>query len=272
MSVRAGRHVALAVAQVLVLAVAACGSDDVRPDLGEPTPTPDASAPPPRTGGGTEARPREDAADAAAPIDPTCTRPSPASTCGVAPQCGCSDAATCDVVGDDAACVPAGKFAQGKPCTATVGCARGLTCVFGVCRPYCANPGGACEAPALGPCVPFANASGAPIAGVGVCRVTCDLRDANGCGGTTAAGTGACYPFDDGSTDCARGGTVALGGTCTVADDCGPALVCVVVGQAQSGTCKKWCRVGQTADCGGATCGGFTPKVFAGGVEHGACP
>jgi hypothetical protein len=107
-----------------------------------------------------------------------------------------------------------------------------------------------------------------------VCLVKCDLRDANACGGTTAAGTGACLVDDKGNTDCEKTtGTKTENQTCT-GNDCGPGLVCVSVtsGATTTSSCKKWCQVG-SADCGtGKTCGGFGTKVIVDSKEYGACP
>ncbi len=196
------------------------------------------------------------------------------STCGVSPQCGCATTATCDVVGDDGAtsCVPAGRFVRGAPCTATVGCAQGLTCVFGTCHAFCSSPGTACSQPGTGACIQVNRTGGSAIPGLAVCRTACDLRDAMSCGGTNGAGTGVCISDDEGGTECVSGGTRKLNETCATADDCGPSLVCVLGQSGTSGSCKRWCRVG-TSDCGVAvTCRAFAPKVMAGGVEHGACP
>jgi hypothetical protein len=211
----------------------------------------------------------------AAPDAPdTCNRTAPSKKCGLVPQCGCTLAETCDVEDGtgNVGCVTAGKAPMGGACIATPGCAIGLTCVFGTCHAFCDNPGSACTAAKTGGCVQVKNQSGAAIPNLSVCRVACDLRDANACGGTTAAGTGVCMVDDTGVTDCAKGGTRTVTQACTPTDDCGPTLVCTVSGTATAGTCKKWCRVG-TNDCGGTTaCNGFQTPVKVGTVEYGACP
>lgn len=204
----------------------------------------------------------------------TCKRAAPSNKCGLTPQCGCTAAETCDVAdtGGNVACVAAGKGAMGVSCIGTEGCAQGLTCVFDTCHAFCPSAGTtSCTAPKTGACVQVKGQGGVVLPNLTVCRVTCDLRDANACGGATAAGTAACV-LADGATDCAKAGTKALNQTCTPTEDCLPGLVCAVTGGATNGICKKWCRVG-TNDCGGATaCNGFGTKVIVSGVEHGVCP
>jgi len=163
---------------------------------------------------------------------------------------------------------------MGKPCTATAGCAQGLTCVFGTCHPFCDKPGSACTQPGTGACVQVAAQGGAAIPNLAVCMVQCAPQDASSCGGKTNAGTGVCFVDDAGGTDCQSGGAVAENQACATADACGPGLVCITPSTGSS-VCKRWCRVGQTGvnDCGGsAVCRGFSTKVMVGTVEYGACP
>ncbi len=221
----------------------------------------------PATTGDNDASTQPDAPD-------TCVKSAPSNKCGVFPQCGCTLAETCDVpdATGNAECVVAGTAKMGAPCIATAGCAVGLTCLFGTCHAFCGNPGSACTVAKTGSCVQVNDTSSKPVPNLSVCRIACDLRDANACGGTTAAGSGACVLDDKNETDCATAGTVALNGTCGGAVECGAALVCAVAGAATTGSCKKWCRV-STADCGGTTaCGGFGTPLMVGGVQYGACP
>lgn len=245
--------------------VAACSSTAER-RFTDPPPEPPAP-PPEQSTTSTPAPPPEPP-----PPEPdTCTRTPPSNACGIFPQCGCGPAETCDVSDADgnAECVPAGKAKMGAPCTHTVGCEKGLTCVFGTCHAYCGAPG-ACGLPGTGDCIQVTASGGAPVPNLNVCLVSCDLRDPMSCGGTTTAGTGVCVVGDDGKTDCQRGGNKGLNQSCT--NDCGPGLVCVLSGTATVGTCKKWCRV-NTNDCGGsAVCGGFQTPVMVNGVEYGRCP
>lgn len=257
----------------------ACSSRDARdvaevPDPTTPTEVEPVDATPSRPPE-TQTRPAETghapAPDAGTPS--SCTNAPAGSACGVSPQCGCAADATCDVVDSagSTACVTAGRFSRGAPCTSTVGCAQGLTCVFGTCHAFCAEPGKACASPGTGACVQVNGTGGQAIPGFAVCRTACDLRDPSSCTGTNAAGTGVCMTDDEGGTDCYVGGTKKLNETCAVAEDCGPALVCVA-GSGNTGQCKRWCRVG-TTDCGtGVTCRSFAPKVTVSGVEYGVCP
>ena len=202
----------------------------------------------------------------------TCKRTAPSKKCGLVPQCGCTLAETCEVQDTSGGvdCIVAGKGTLGAACIATAGCSVGLTCVYGACHAFCANPGSACTTPKSGGCVQINNQAGVAVPNLAICRIACDLRDVAACGAPNAAGTGVCMVDDKGQTDCAKGGTHTVGQACTPTDDCGPGLVCA--GTAAGGTCKKWCRVG-TNDCGGTVaCNGFQTKIMVGGVEHGACP
>jgi len=235
------------------------------------TPSATATAPPPAPAPGVpEDAGNPDAGDG-------CKRAAPGNACGVAPQCGCTLAETCDVLDSagNVGCIVAGKAPMGHPCTTTAGCALGLTCAYGTCHAFCGNAGGACTTAGTTSCVQLSAAGGVAIPNLAVCLVGCDLRSPTACGGTTAAGTGVCQVDDQGKTDCQSGGTRTVGQSCSPTDDCGPALVCVLnAGSTTAGTCRKWCRVG-TPDCGGsAVCGGFQTKIDVGTppVEYGACP
>jgi hypothetical protein len=264
---------------VVVLAACSAGGTDRTPFTEDasatPAQTPEQNATPAKS---PQMGPSTNTTDPDASVAPdapdTCVRTAPSKKCGVVPQCGCTLAETCDVEDSsgNVGCVTAGKAPMGAPCLATAGCGVGLTCVFGTCHSFCGNAGTACTAPKTGGCIQVNATGGVAIPNLTVCRVACDLRDVNGCGGTTAAGTGVCMVDSKGNTDCAMGGTHTAGQACTPTDDCGPGLVCTTTGSATTGTCRKWCRVG-TNDCGGTTaCSGFGTKVIVKGVEHGACP
>lgn len=248
-------------------------TNDVPAATSTPAETPEQNAAPPKTPQSGPVTTGNDAGMEADAPD-TCVLAPPSNKCGVSPQCGCTLAQTCDVPDStgNAQCVIAGTAPMGSPCVATAGCAVGLTCLFGTCHAFCGNPGSACTLAKTGSCVQVKDSASAPVPNLSVCRIACDLRDANACGGTTAAGSGACVLDDNNETDCATAGTGTLNGTCSDSIQCGPALVCTVAGGAATGTCKKWCRV-STNDCGGTTvCGGFATKLMVGAVEYGACP
>jgi hypothetical protein len=233
-------------------------NEDEAPPAEEPASTPIESEDPPP-------------ADDPPPSD--CKTTAPSNACGVVPQCGCSKSETCDVVDSKgtAKCVAFGKATMGRPCTATAGCAQGLTCVFGTCHAFCDKPGTACTQAGTGDCVQVSAGGGVAIPNLAVCMVQCAPHDPSSCGGKTNAGTGVCFVDADGGTDCQEGGSRTENQTCSPSDDCGPGLVCITPSTG-SDTCKRWCRVG-TNDCGGsAVCRGFSTKVMVGAAEYGACP
>jgi hypothetical protein len=210
------------------------------------------------------------------PVDANCKRSAPSNVCGVTPQCGCAPTHTCDVVDSKgtARCVTAGRAPMGQPCTATAGCALGLTCIGGTCHAFCNDPGKACTAAKTGLCTQIKNSADQAIPNLAICRVACAPEDPTSCGGKTNAGVGVCIVDGSGGTDCQSGGERTESQTCGPNEECGPGLVCTTrtVGSTTTSTCKRWCRVGQN-DCGaGKTCGGFSPEVKVGTLAYGACP
>lgn len=203
---------------------------------------------------------------------PTCAKLN--NACGVDPQCGCSSLETCDLDSNGTAgCISAGVAQLGRACAGTQSCARGLTCVFGTCRPFCSNANAACAVANTNVCTQVTLQDGGAVPNFKVCQVDCDLRDPNACGGTNAAGTAGCVHDGQGHTDCEAAGTVAENNACSNAARCAPGLICVYPSnQPNNLRCKKWCRVGVSADCGGQTCTGFSTKVMVGSVEYGSCP
>ena len=255
----------------------ACTSEATRapfaPAATEETREPDEPAPAP-SASGTQVTPSKTTSDGGATTpDDDCKRAAPSKECGVVPQCGCAPTHTCDVVDPPgtARCVLAGNAPMGHPCTATAGCALGLTCIFGTCHAFCDDPSKACTQPGTGACLQVETQSGSAVPNLAVCRVACDLLDANSCGGKTNAGIGVCYVDDKGSTDCREGGSRTVGQTCSPTDECGPGLVCTTSNG--DSKCRRWCRVAQgTSDCGaGKACTGFTPEVKVGSVVYGVC-
>jgi hypothetical protein len=201
----------------------------------------------------------------------SCTTTPPTNKCGLVAQCGCGGAETCDIV-DDAkggvGCVTAGTAPLGQACTSTAGCAKGLTCVFDTCRPFCDTTCGT----GLNTCTQVKFTDGTDVPNMKVCQINCDLRNANACGGNNGAGIAGCIPDGKGNTDCEKAGTATVNQACSgtnVAPLCAPGLTCVNIGGNKK--CMKWCQVG-TADCGAvASCQGFQTKVMVGTVEFGVC-
>ncbi|MBX3258945.1 MAG: hypothetical protein KF782_04450 [Labilithrix sp.] len=264
------------VAGVVGGSLLACSSDGSRaPFVGagaDAAADPEDARPAPTTTA-TPVTPSKTTSDAGSTApDDDCERAAPSRECGVVPQCGCAPTHTCDVVDAQGTvrCITAGNAPMGHPCTATAGCALGLTCIFGTCHAFCDDPSAVCTAPGAGACAQVNGSGGAPIPNLAICRVACALHDPSSCGGVTNAGIGVCYVDDQNSTDCQEGGTRAEGQSCSPTDACGPGLVCTTTSGVS--TCKRWCRVGQN-DCGaGRTCMGFSSEVNVGGVVYGACP
>src|SRR5262249_55012591 len=111
------------------------------------------------------------------------------NACGIAPQCGCAPTQTCDIVNSkgSAACITAGNAPMGQPCTASSGCAIGLTCMFGTCHAFCNDSSKPCTQPGTGSCVQVTTEDGKDVPNLTVCRVACAPHDPNSCGGKTKA-------------------------------------------------------------------------------------
>ena len=197
-----------------------------------------------------------------------CTTSPPSNVCGVDPQCGCNSD-TCEVdqmkLDGSSSCVTAGSVGLGKACTATANqCATGLTCVWGVCRPYCGSIGNgqACNKPGTGICRQLQNNSKQPIQNLLVCSVNCALNDATSCSGTS----GCIFDGTNNVTECYP---VGKSMTCSANQtNCAPGYECINVNNVYS--CAKWCKVGGN-DCGNKTCTGFSMKVLVNNVEFGVC-
>ncbi|MBX3200881.1 MAG: hypothetical protein KF894_22270 [Labilithrix sp.] len=258
----------------LAVALHACSAGSPRAafDTTETDPTdphdPESPAPPAT---GSDA-PADGAPDPEAAPPGECARAAPSNACGVSPQCGCAPRETCDVVDSsgNAKCVTAGSAPMGHPCTATAGCAVGLTCIFGICHAFCGDPSKPCTQPKTGACAQIRTTDGPDVPNLAICRIACAPHDAASCGGTTSAGTGVCRVDDQGNTECHAGGARRDGETCSPSDECGPGLICTT--STSGSTCKRWCRVGQS-DCGaGKACSAFASEINVRGVVYGHCP
>jgi hypothetical protein len=203
--------------------------------------------------GGTDAGTDASVADAApdsAVVDAgsACATVAPSNACGLAPQCGCAANQTCDVTNNTSgavSCVLAGGGPSGSYCTTTSQCAKGLTCGYNTCRPYCPSVGAACVGAGLGQCTQYYDPSaGTPVTNSKVCTIACDLRSP-----ASACGSNNCI-FDTtiNASDCDKSGTKALYDACTRYNDCQQGLSCVDH-PAFGFECEKWCRLGQN-DCG----------------------
>jgi hypothetical protein len=206
-----------------------------------------------------------DTADSA-PLDtaPPCTIPT-GKTCGWSPQCGCGVGQNCDFTSTDGsvACVAAGTVDRNGKCTTLGQCKKGLTCVAGLCMPFCTVVAD-CPAGSTQLCHTVSGGT-TDVPGLLVCMQQCDPRaPAAVCGASTA-----CEIIDSakGDTTCTRAGTsTALGGCATDAFACAAGYTCT------SGDCLAWCRVGYPGDCtGGRTCFQFSDHPKIKGVEYGVC-
>ncbi len=230
-------------------------------DAGTVLPGVDASNPPPQP-------------DASGPVPDSsvssCGKVAPSNVCGLDPQCDCQSG-TCEVdrvkLDGTTSCVAAGGAGVGKACTATTGqCAQGLTCFWGVCRPYCnsVGAGGTCSTPGTGFCRQLNDANAKAIPNLLVCSTDCTLTDAKSCGGTsgcvfdTANNVTECYP-------------VGVAKTCSKAQpNCAPGLLCASNSN-NVYSCLPWCKVVGGSCALGKTCVSLNPAVKVSGVEFGVC-
>jgi hypothetical protein len=124
-------------------------------------------------------------------------------------------------------------------------CAPGLSCVYGVCRPFCAEDKAACSGSGLGKCSQYYDAPNTPVPNAKFCTLTCDLRNPSAaCGSNTCV-----WHTDLGTTDCQGAGTIDVDSPCTTANDCKPGLACAEDPLFGSLVCKRWCRIGNPDDC-----------------------
>jgi hypothetical protein len=214
----------------------------------------------------------------------------PSSTCGIFPQCGCTGTQNCNVENTttgQASCAPSGATGDYNNCSGNGDsqCAKGRSCVNGVCMPFC---GTTSDCPgAYRACVGVNNMSNAAIPGMNVCTQFCDpVSPQSSTGGFSPCGPNvACEPNTaaNGRVSTCLGPTTASGtqgADCTTNntyDDtkCAPGYGCT--GLTIFGTtiyeCLHFCDVGaSTGQCPSSTsCGSFTTKLYAGAQEIGVC-
>lgn len=189
----------------------------------------------------------------------------------VLPQCGCPEGEACQrtVFGQPTReCVPPGDVERDEPCSQSIQCVTGHTCVGiappdGICSRYC-TASAECGAPSE--CIFFA----VPGEGIGACTAICDpVLDAGcpvgyGCHLITA------QRVDDDAfvpvTICGPDTGDVEGEAC--AQICAPGFICL-----GDSLCYELCVVGDASTCsdGAAACASFASPQIIAGVEYGFC-
>ena len=188
----------------------------------------------------------------------------------VLPQCGCAEGQACQrTIRGEAfrECVPPGDVERGQPCTQSIECVTGHTCVGlgspdGICSRYCTA---SAECGGLSECLIFT----APSEGVGACTVVCDpVLNAScpvGYGCHLVTGRRVEDDADVGVTFCGQASGGVGGDACDVL--CAPGFMCLA-----DLVCHEVCEVGDASTCSvGGSCAAFGTPLRAGGVEFGVC-
>lgn len=176
--------------------------------------------------------------------------------CTTYPLCGCSSDQNCIPIGTSGVfgCGAAGVKGLNEPCFSANDCQRGMACIDQLCVPYCVNPS-TCPNPGMSVCMKV-------VVGVSVCTLQCNLMDPKLCG----PGLGCAISPDATSTHCRMAGSGVGAGACT-----GDKFACASGYHCFTNDCRKYCRVGMTADCPGTSCQTFTDHPKIGGYEYGIC-
>jgi hypothetical protein len=179
---------------------------------------------------------------------------SPITGCQLVPQAGCPAGMECTTQDDSTTiCEMSGPQARGQSCSVADTCAAGLDCLGPMggpfmCREFC-NSDMDCGA------VSYCDYGLGPTMKFKVCTQPCNaVFPGSGC---SIAGYG-CYLTEWVSsgehTDCLEtsAGAAGEGGACTSVNGCQSGLACITV--AGSGTCRRVCPAGNSANCNGLTC------------------
>jgi hypothetical protein len=149
-------------------------------------------------------------------------------------------------------------------------CAAGFGCFGGVCKSYCQTAANCAAIDGARQCQGTTwSTTGAPIAGVSVCRRVCDPVSPQtprspflSCPAGFGCGTDTVAP---GASDCRRAGTGAAGASCSATSLCAPGHTCLT-----TGVCARYCFV-SLGGCATGTCRSFATPSFAGTLEVGSC-
>lgn len=204
-----------------------------------------------------------------------CDEPTPDSTCGTFPQCGCDIGQKCDVIdygSGKAICTAAGNALPYTPCfQPALACIAGSACVGSVCKPYCDT---LADCPGTNrQCIAVQyNDSGVlkQVPGMFTCTSGCDpIAPGAICGPTL---TCAFVQPSGPATDCFVAGNKTGVGQCSANDAsaCAPGYLCV--NNAGSYDCLKWCRMSNPNDCQTTEfCQGLQSAPTINGVQYGVC-
>lgn len=188
----------------------------------------------------------------------------PPGSCGVFPQCGCTDT-TCDFqeAGTSPACnLTAGTGDGGAACASSADCDPGLTCLFARCRSYCGVAGAACTG-IYSDC--HQHGGNAKYL---VCGIKCELSDPASCGGGGEGCVGVQASGAIQTSECEPVGAGTNGSTCVNQLDCSPGFSCVNTG---TSNCRQTCKYPGGA-CTTGTCMEYaSPFLIVDGQEYGFC-
>lgn len=208
---------------------------------------------------------------------PRCVPPTPEGTCGAFPQCGCGVGDKCDLLDLKTGrthCVRDGSALPFQSCAPflNVHCAAGSVCVFGGCKPLCAETsdclGAASECREIRAVV---SGMEVVVPGSKACTAGCDpVAPGDVCG------PGMNCLFLDTVTECITAGSGRGPGACSSgnASACAPGYLCVGNPDTMTQDCLAWCRIGMASDCDTSAneiCTPLTSTPTQGGVQYGVC-
>jgi len=204
---------------------------------------------------------------------PNCAGPRDQS-CQVHSQCGCEGGMACDYLSrsDDhfaPACRPRGSVSEHYGCDSVYDCAAGTSCTGGRCSQFCFSDSDCGDVYAKCEQVTNSRLSGRPpIPDFLTCTFPCDpanLTRPRGAYDACPSTYPSCAPTTDGRSYChIATSEAAWGDRCNSSNDCAVGDICTGSG------CAPMCR--SNSDCpSGSVCYEFSPRLFAGSQQWGAC-